>query len=73
MKTATLNGRRYKIDFDADIDGYCDQYKLNERYISVSAKPFTRNELITILHECLHAEDWTNAFMPRTGLRAKSL
>ena len=64
IKSATLNGRRYRIDFDHGLDGWCDQYEMNDRYISILAKPFTRNELITVLHELLHAEDWTKGEEP---------
>ena len=64
VKTAIFNGRKYKIDFDHGIEGFCEQYKDNGRTISISSKPYTRNELITILHECLHAENWTKGEKP---------
>ena len=55
--THTFNGRKYYIDIDK-VDGWCDQYKLNKRFIHVVANPKTKNGLISIVHEALHAEDW---------------
>ena len=57
VKTHVFNGRRYYIDID-NVDGWCDQYKTNKRMIHIITKPNTKNELITILHESLHAENW---------------
>lgn len=63
VKSHTFNGRKYRIDF-GHLDGWCDQYDLNDRMIHILAEPNTRNELITIIHECLHAEDWTKTEEP---------
>ncbi len=57
LKTHVFNRRRYYIDID-NVDGWCDQYKNNKRMIHIVTKPNTKNELITILHESLHAENW---------------
>ena len=58
IKTHVFNGRRYYIDVDK-IDGWCDQYKLNnKRMIHILSNPTTKNGLITIIHEALHAENW---------------
>ena len=77
VKTHTLNGRRYKIEFWPDTDGIIDLYAINEndRAISIFAKPKTKAELITILHECLHAENWhtTEATVDRVSKEISSL
>ena len=59
VKTHTFNGRRYKIDIDK-IDGYCEQYVINEnsRSLVILADLKTRKGLITAIHEALHASDW---------------
>jgi hypothetical protein len=58
VKTATFNGRKHKIDFAGRLDGWCDQFKLDDRHIIIMAKENTQNELVTIIHECLHASNW---------------
>jgi hypothetical protein len=58
-KTVTLGGRRYKLYVCGPIDGLCDAPKVKEREIFILAEPFTRAELITIVHEALHAENWS--------------
>jgi hypothetical protein len=40
------------------LDGWCDQYKLDDRILASMAPPKARNELITIIHESLHASNW---------------
>ena len=59
VKYHTFNGRKYLIDIDPCIqEGSCNQYKV-ERTISVMEYLSTRKGLETLLHECLHASDWT--------------
>ena len=61
VKTYKFNGRKYNIYIYPDgLDGLCDQYqtKKNERDIIISADPATKNGLITLIHESLHAENW---------------
>jgi hypothetical protein len=58
-KTVTLGGRRYRLYVFGPIDGLCDAPKVKEREIFILAEPFTCAELITIIHESLHAEDWS--------------
>lgn len=58
VKTATFNGRKYRITMDGRLDGWCDQYKLDDRHIVIAATQHTQNELITIIHESLHASNW---------------
>ncbi len=58
LKTHTFNGRKYKIDCDTDIDGWCDQFALNERFIHIHQPLNTQRGLITAIHEALHAENW---------------
>ncbi len=66
MKDASyvINGKRWRLEYQdlgRRIDGDCDppatpskKIRLNER---LSRKPETLLE--TIIHECLHAADWT--------------
>ena len=61
VKTHTFHGRRYKIDIEPDgLHGECDAYHIGEkdRKIGIYIDPATKKGLITIIHECLHAEDW---------------
>ena len=60
VRTHTFNGRKYNICFDDQLDGCCEQYtiKPDDRDITIFTKPGTKNELITIIHEALHAENW---------------
>lgn len=57
VKTHIFNGRKYKIKI-RQLDGECDTYSLNERYLCVYADMNTRNGLISTIHESLHAENW---------------
>lgn len=57
VRTHTFNGRKYKIEI-GPLDGCCDQYKCNERYIQIFADLKTKDGLITAIHESLHAENW---------------
>ena len=59
VKTATFNGRKYKIDIEPDgLDGNCDQYACNERYFSIYTDLNKQTGLITAIHEGLHACKW---------------
>jgi len=59
IRTATLHGRKYKIFFeDGKLDGLCDRFENTSRQIFIMAEPHTQNELITTIHELLHAENW---------------
>ena len=60
VKTATFNGRKYKVYLASNEDGWCDQYSMTERdrCLVVLAKPKTMNEIVTIVHEALHASNW---------------
>jgi hypothetical protein len=58
IRTHTFNGRKYKIDIDTGVDGWCDQYACNELMIHILADLGTQKGLITVIHEALHAEDW---------------
>ena len=60
-KTFKFNGRKHNIYIYPDgFDGLCDQYKVknNERDIIIATDPATKNGLITLIHEPLHAENW---------------
>lgn len=60
VKTHKFNGRSYKIDIREPVDGYCEQYGMTEadREIAIFCDIKTKNGLITIIHEALHASDW---------------
>ncbi len=59
VRTHTFNGRRYKIHMPGGpIDGMVDTYGLNERILTCAATAETRSELVTFIHEALHAENW---------------
>ena len=76
VKTHKFNGRRYNIFF-GQIDGCCDQYHISEkdREIAILAAPFTKEELITIVHESLHASNWaaTEEVVDRVSTEVGSL
>lgn len=57
--THKFNGRKYLLVFDNDIGGLCDDPKDKTRQITVLVKPRTKNSLRVLLHECLHAENWS--------------
>lgn len=61
VRTATFNGRKYKIDCDTGVDGWCDQYGLNERYIHIHKPLNTKDGLVTAIHEMLHASNWSKS------------
>ena len=58
VKTATINGRKYKIFLRKPVDGLCSIYKM-ERAIELFVPLNTQNGLITTIHECLHASRWS--------------
>jgi len=75
VRTHSFNGRRYKVELTGRLDGVCDQYNLDKRFLMIMAKPHTRNELITILHESLHASNWaaTEEVVDRVSMEIGSL
>ena len=56
VKSHSFNGCRYNIAFGR-FDGATDVDK-SPREMLIAAKPNTRNELITIIHEAMHAGNW---------------
>ena len=40
------------------VDGLTDTYGMDERIMSILAVPGTKDELETLIHESLHAENW---------------
>ncbi len=56
-QTATLNGRKYRIEVTGKLDGCCDQY--GGYTLLIAADLNTRKGLITAIHEALHACNWT--------------
>ena len=61
VKTAKFNGVVYDIDNCGPIDGSCDYPRGGKPSIRITAEPFTKQELEAIVHEALHAEDWSKA------------
>lgn len=59
VRTHKFNGCKYSLRFDTDIGGLCDDPKDKIRQIFVFVKPKTKNSLRVLLHECLHAENWS--------------
>lgn len=61
VKTHTFNGRKYRLFIRQPIDGMTDTYSLssqNAREINIFADTATKNGLVTLIHEALHAENW---------------
>ena len=58
LRTAMLNGHKYNFFFNGKVNGTCETHDTKDRHISIMTKPRTRNELITLIHEMLHAENW---------------
>jgi len=56
VKTHFFNGIRYNIRF-AQFDGATDIDSV-ARDMLIGAKPNTQSELITIIHESMHAGNW---------------
>ena len=60
VKTHTFNGHKYDVRVGEQLDGLCDcpHGTDNTPNLTVTCEPNTKRELISIIHECLHAEDW---------------
>lgn len=56
VKTHSFNGVSYNIRFDK-FDGATD-VDVSPRDMLIAAKPHTQNELITLIHEAMHAGNW---------------
>ena len=57
VKTQTFNGRRYKIVHLGNVDGFCDTKPTMDELVNCCKKG-TQNELITWIHEAMHAGNW---------------
>jgi hypothetical protein len=68
MRTHSFNGQRFEI-FTAPLDGLCDIPKDRNLELHIFADLKTRNGLITVIHEALHAENenWTEAYVDRVS------
>lgn len=55
VKSATFNGVRYYFSM-GEFNGATDTH--TSREILINCKPYTQKELITIIHEALHAGNW---------------
>ncbi len=61
VKTAKFNGVRYDVELcGQEIEGLCDSPK-GKPSIMVMTQPYTKVELETLIHECLHASDWSKS------------
>lgn len=58
IKTHTFNGRKYKIDLLGPVDGLTDTFNLDDRHLAILADLKTKQGLITVIHESLHACNW---------------
>ena len=70
VKTHTFNKRRYKIVETGRLDGFTDVGpKPQGRELFNCAKKDTQNELITWIHEAMHACEWnkTEKVVDRTS------
>jgi len=61
VKTATFNGVVYDIDMSPRINGTCDCPCGGKPSILILADSKTRSELEALIHESLHAEDWSKS------------
>lgn len=59
VRTATFGGIRYDIDLCGPIDGCCDQPKGGRPALMITTDLNTKNGLISLIHECLHALAWS--------------
>lgn len=60
IRTHTFNGRRWKIDVDSTVDGYCDSPTIlddGQHVLYVDRRLTGRARLETIIHEAVHAEN----------------
>jgi hypothetical protein len=60
VKTHTLNGTIFEIDLAniGAMDGICDYPRSTRPAIHIGPNINTKNGLETLLHECLHIENW---------------
>ena len=61
VRTQVFNGRKYSIYIRQPVDGMTDTYSLNSqngREINIFVDITTKNGLVTLIHEALHAENW---------------
>ena len=61
VKTATFNKVKYDIDMCKPLDGTCDYPRGGKPSIRIMTQPKTFAELEALLHETLHAEDWSKS------------
>jgi len=59
VRTHRFNGVKYRLDFSGSIDGVCDNPLGEPPTIFILADINTKNGLETVLHESLHAENWS--------------
>ena len=58
IKQHTFNGRKYKIDYNADHVGRCDSPAGAEREVEIRAGLKPKEHLEVCIHEALHALDF---------------
>jgi len=57
VRTVTLRGNKFAIEYGSRYDGFCENPKGKNKYpkISINCEPYSRDEFETFLHEFLHA------------------
>jgi len=61
VKTAKFNNIRYDIDLCGPIDGSCDYPRSGRPSIRITTELYSKAELEALLHETLHASDWSKS------------
>lgn len=60
VKTHTFAGVSYDVDVEGPFDGICEFPRSGKRpALRVSVDIDTQKGLETLIHECLHAENWS--------------
>jgi len=62
VKNHNFNGVSYRIDIDPNVAAFCEEPKLKKKYkpeICIFEKIDTKEGLETLIHESLHASDWS--------------
>lgn len=73
----TFNGVKYQLDLYAPFESSCDypHNKDSTPQISIAVDIDTKEGLIALIHECLHAEQWaaTEEVVDRTSIEIGNL
>ena len=61
VRTATFNKVNFDLDMTGPINGTCDYPRGSKPTILIAAVPGSQDELMAIIHETLHASDWSKS------------